>query len=51
MIKFEGKQVEFDIKGGGFAFYGFDQKLNYGNFDRALRAFEDLGCGQCRFKI
>jgi hypothetical protein len=40
VIKFEGKQVEFDIKGGGFAFYGFDQKLNYGNFDRALRTFE-----------
>ncbi len=41
VIQFQGKQVEFDIKAGGFAFYGFDQKLNYGNFDRAIRTFEN----------
>src|SRR5689334_23315602 len=33
----QGPKVQFDIKGGGFFFYGFDQKLNYGNFDRAIR--------------
>jgi hypothetical protein len=33
-------RVEFDIKGGGFFFYGFANKLNYGNFDRAIRAAE-----------
>jgi hypothetical protein len=37
VLQFKGKQVELDIKGGGFAFYGFDQKINYGNLDRALR--------------
>jgi hypothetical protein len=31
-----GSKVQFDIKGGGFFFYGFDNKINYGNFDRAL---------------
>jgi len=41
VIQFHGEQVEFDIKGGGFVFYGFDQKLNYGNFDRAIRAHEN----------
>ncbi len=40
VLQFQGKQVEFDIKGGGFFFYGFDQKLNYGNIDRAIRNFE-----------
>ena len=33
-------RVEFDIKGGGFFFYGFANKLNYGNFDRAIRTAE-----------
>ncbi|HYG19272.1 MAG TPA: hypothetical protein VD816_10090, partial [Ohtaekwangia sp.] len=32
-------QVEFDIKGGGFFFYGFANKVNYGNLDRAIRAY------------
>jgi len=40
VLQFQGKQAEFDIKGGGFIFYGFDQKLNYGNIDRAIRNFE-----------
>jgi hypothetical protein len=32
----QGSKVQFDIKGGGFFFYGFDNKINYGNFDRAI---------------
>jgi opacity protein-like surface antigen len=40
VIQFQGKQVEFDIKGGGFAFYGFDQKLNYGNIDRSIQTYQ-----------
>src|SRR5690606_11501275 len=40
VIQLKGAQVEFDIKGGGFFFYGFDQKLNYGNIDRAIRDLE-----------
>lgn len=40
VLEFKGQQAEFDIKGGGFAFYGFDQKLNSGNFDRAIRTYE-----------
>ncbi|UII24434.1 hypothetical protein LVD15_13995 [Fulvivirga maritima] len=39
-LQFVGKQQEFRVKGGGFAFYGFDNKLNYGNMDRAIRNFE-----------
>jgi hypothetical protein len=37
VIQLKGSRMEFDIKGGGFVFYGFDQKMNYGNFDRAIR--------------
>ncbi|MBX2899970.1 MAG: hypothetical protein KF775_09970 [Cyclobacteriaceae bacterium] len=52
VLEFKGKQGEFDIKGGGFAFYGFDQKLNTGNFDRAIRTFESwtVANSDLRFK-
>lgn len=40
VFQFKGAKAEFDIKGGGFFFYGFAHKLNYGNFDRAIRAAE-----------
>jgi hypothetical protein len=42
VFQFKGKKTEFDIKGGGFAFYSFAQKLNYGNIDRAIREKENL---------
>lgn len=37
VFQLKGRNVQFDIKGGGFFFYGFDQKLNSGNIDRAIR--------------
>lgn len=40
VFELKGSKVEFDIKAGGFAFYGFSQKLNYGNIDRAIRELE-----------
>lgn len=40
VIQLKGSRVQFDIKGGGFFFYGFAHKINYGNLDRALRDFE-----------
>jgi hypothetical protein len=42
VIMLKAGQVEFDIKGGGFFFYGFANKINYGNFDRAIRKHYDL---------
>lgn len=39
VFQFKGKGMEFDIKGGGFFFYAFDQQLNYGNMDKALRRY------------
>jgi len=39
VFQLRGENVEFDIKGGGFAFYGFDNKINYGNFDKAIREY------------
>ncbi len=40
VIQLQGSRVEFDLKGGGFFFYGFDQRLNYGNLDRAIRTMQ-----------
>lgn len=40
VFQLKGQRVEFDIKGGGFFFYGFGQNLNYGNIDRAIREVE-----------
>lgn len=40
VLQFQGNAAEFNIKGGGFFFYGLGQKINYGNFDRALRSYE-----------
>jgi hypothetical protein len=37
VIQLRGSRAEFDIKGGGFFFYGFANKINYGNLDRAFR--------------
>jgi hypothetical protein len=41
VFQLKGKQIQFDIKGGGFFFYGFAQKLNYGNIDRAIRQYQN----------
>jgi hypothetical protein len=48
----QGTKVQFDIKGGGFFFYGFDQKINYGNFDRAVRDINgwSVANGELSFK-
>lgn len=51
VLQFQGKQVEFDIKGGGFLFYGFAQKLNYGNFDRAIRKSENWDVANADLKF
>lgn len=40
VLMLKAGRFEFDIKGGGFFFYGFGNKLNYGNFDRAIRKHE-----------
>ncbi|MEX2235451.1 MAG: hypothetical protein WD824_25035 [Cyclobacteriaceae bacterium] len=40
VIQLKASRVEFDIKGGGFFFYGFGQNLNYGNLDRAIRVYQ-----------
>lgn len=40
VLQLKGSRVEFDVKGGGFFFYGFANKLNYGNIDRAIRVMQ-----------
>jgi hypothetical protein len=41
VVQLKGNGVQFDIKGGGFFFYGMDNKINYGNMDRAIREYEN----------
>lgn len=40
VFQLNGQKVKFELKGGGFFFYGLDQKLNTGNFDRAIREYQ-----------
>ena len=40
VVSFGKKNVRLDLRGGGFAYYGFFQKLNEGNIDRAIREME-----------
>lgn len=49
VFQLKGSSVEFDIKGGLFGFYGFSQKINYGNFDRAIRTFENWQVANSEF--
>jgi hypothetical protein len=41
VFQLHSKSVEFDLKAGGFFFYGLGNKINYGNLDRAIRAHEN----------
>lgn len=49
VVQFKGSTVAFDIKGGVFGFYGFSQKINYGNFDRAIREHENWQVANSEF--
>ena len=49
VLQLPGKNFEFDIKAGGFGFYGFAHKLNYGNFDRAIRTLEGWDVANSEF--
>lgn len=51
VIQMKGERVEFDIKGGVFGFYGFSQKINYGNFDRAIRSYENWSVANSDLKF
>jgi len=51
VIQFKGRRLEWDLKGGGFAFYGFDQKINYGNLDRAIRKAKDWDVVNSEFTL
>ena len=51
VIQLRGTQAEFDIKGGGFFFHGFGQKLNYGNLDRVIRASRDWAVANSDFSF
>jgi hypothetical protein len=42
VVMLKAGNVQLDLKGGGFLFYSFENKLNYGNFDRAIRTYENL---------
>jgi len=39
VFELKAGNVVFRVKGGGFGFYNFDNKINYGNMDRAMRLY------------
>jgi hypothetical protein len=52
VFRLAGQHAELDLKGGGFFFYGFAQKLNTGNMDRAIREYQqwDVANSDMSFK-
>jgi hypothetical protein len=52
VYQLKSNRMQFDIKAGGFFFYGFDQKLNTGNIDRAIRDYNhwDVANSSLSFK-
>jgi hypothetical protein len=51
VFQLKGKSVEFDIKAGGFFFYAFDQRLNYGNLDKAIRQYQSWDVANSQFSF
>ncbi|MEM1405554.1 MAG: hypothetical protein AAGG59_02170 [Bacteroidota bacterium] len=49
VLQFVGQKQEFRIKGGGFGFLTFDNKLNNGNIDKAIRQFESWDVANSSF--
>jgi hypothetical protein len=49
VFQLKGSSIEFDVKGGVFGFYGFSQKINYGNLDRAIRKHENWQVANSNF--
>jgi hypothetical protein len=41
VFQLRGRSAEFSVKGGAFGFYGFAQRIDYGNMDRALRSYQN----------
>lgn len=41
VFQLRGRSTEFSLKGGAFGFYGFGQRLDYGNMDRAIRQYQN----------
>lgn len=41
----------FRIKGGCFAFYNIDNRINYGNLDRVIASYEDWNVANADFKF
>jgi hypothetical protein len=51
VLQFTGAKAELDLKAGAFGFFGFSQKLNYGNIDRAIREYEGWQVVNSDFKF
>ncbi len=51
VISLGNSNTSFLIKGGGFAFYNFGTKLNYGNIDRAMADYLNLEVANADFSF
>jgi hypothetical protein len=50
-FQLKGRRAQLDLKGGGFFFYGFAQKLNSGNIDRALKKYKSWDVANSDFSF
>ncbi len=51
VLKFGNEQHQVSIKGGGFFFYSFNNKLDYGHIDKAIREHEGWDVANSNFSI
>jgi hypothetical protein len=51
VFQMKGKSLRVDLKAGVFFFYAFDQHLNYGNLDRAIRKAENWDVANAQFSF
>ena len=51
VLKLPVSNFVFSVKGGGFAFYNFDNHIMYGNLDRAIREFEQWEVANADFRF
>ena len=51
VLKLPFKYVTFKLKAGGFAFYNFANRIDYGNLDRAIRTYEGWAVANADFQF
>jgi len=51
VFQLRGESAEFSVKGGAFGFYGFSQKIDFGNMDRELAKYQNWVIANSTFEF